>query len=380
MEEKSQELPPDRATRLIVLVHGIRTRAPWYISVRDTLRSAGFKVELTDYGRFGSLRFLLPVRFFKTWAAARVARDIRAAMAYHKVTTVSIIAHSFGTFIIAEILEKRFDINFGHIIFCGSVVESGFPFERHATRFEGAVVNEVGTHDIWPILADSATWGYGPTGAFGFHRPRTFDRYHRGVTHSAFLNEKFCRRWWIPVLSGSEPKSSDAPENPPLWLRVLSVVHIKHMLLVVLAVFGLATWCRAPQHEVIIPAVDVYFAGEKIGGLVAEAEQPCPGWCPEFLKRERCMRTTKVEGAVDSLVVCQPTPIRFTYRDPTIALEVIADRVIACLTVQGTADRMLRVGVNRALAREMKASDSKLLWLCGCDEEGQRRVKELVDR
>src|SRR2546425_13355827 len=57
------------------------------------------------------------------------------------------------------------------------------------------------------------------------------------------------------------------------WVRlytaqyVLSVVHIKCILIVVLAIWGFSAWFRAPQREVFIPAEDVYFAGAEIRKL-----------------------------------------------------------------------------------------------------------------
>jgi hypothetical protein len=35
--------------------------------------------------------------------------------------------------------------------------------------FTTSILNEVGTQDIWLIMAVSATWGYGSTGAYGFN-------------------------------------------------------------------------------------------------------------------------------------------------------------------------------------------------------------------
>ncbi len=211
--------PNDQSsTHLVMLIHGIRTRANWYVRVSDELRNAGFKVELTNYGRFDLIRFLLPITFFKAAAASHIERDIRTAMATYNVERVSIIAHSFGTFIVTWLLENRFDINFRKIIFCGSVVKPHFPFQSFTGRFERPIINEVGTRDVWPIIAESVTWGYGSTGAFGFKRPNVFDRYHRGVSHSEFLNAKFCHDWWIPFLKGDTPQSKDEPERPPWWL------------------------------------------------------------------------------------------------------------------------------------------------------------------
>lgn len=364
---------------LVVLVHGIRTRAAWYIEVRDLLQSEGFEVGLTNYGRFDLFRFLFPFPFLKAWAAADVERDIRAAMMHHEVTEFSVIAHSFGTFVIGWILRRRFDIKFKHIIFCGSVVKFRFPFEQLHGRFK-SVLNEVGTRDIWPVMAVSATWGYGSAGAFGFNRSPVHDRYHRGVSHSAFLNAAFCRSWWIPVLRGEDPpRRADLPESPPLWLQIISVIHVKYIVVALLALWAALVWCRAPEGEVMIPAEPVVFAGQTIDGLVAQAERPCAGLCPEFLRCQRCMRSTGIDNAIKDLVLCRTSAVYFQYRDPVTALERLASK-ISCIQVEGVSERRLTVRLNRTFASEAKAAGGRSLWLCGCDDEGKKKALEIVNR
>jgi pimeloyl-ACP methyl ester carboxylesterase len=223
-------LASNPAGDVVVLVHGIRTRAQWYNSVKQALEEKRFRVELSNYGRFGLARFLLPIPLFRTSAAWQVERDIRQAMEDHKTDNVSIIAHSFGTYLIAWLLKNRGDLKFKHIIFCGSVVKFGFPFQYVKDHFK-RIVNEVGTADIWPILAEIVTWGYGSTGSYGINRPGIVDRYHAGVSHSKFLNAEFCHTWWVPVLNGDAPKPADDTVPPPGWLRFLSILQIKYLVL-----------------------------------------------------------------------------------------------------------------------------------------------------
>src|ERR1700731_3844768 len=92
---------------VVVLVHGIRTRAQWYNSVKQALEEEGFKVALSNYGRFDLFRFLIPIPIFTSLAARSVARDIAEAMSEHNTDSVSIIAHSFGTYLIGSILQNR---------------------------------------------------------------------------------------------------------------------------------------------------------------------------------------------------------------------------------------------------------------------------------
>jgi hypothetical protein len=43
-----------------------------------------------------------------------------------------------------------------------------FPFEQYLKRFTIPVINEIGTRDFLPALAESITWGYGSVGTHGF--------------------------------------------------------------------------------------------------------------------------------------------------------------------------------------------------------------------
>jgi hypothetical protein len=57
-----------RSSHLVLLVHGIRDIARWQAEIAATLESAGFAVELTNYGRMNLIKFLLPISFFRTQA------------------------------------------------------------------------------------------------------------------------------------------------------------------------------------------------------------------------------------------------------------------------------------------------------------------------
>ena len=225
--------PPPKKP-LVILVHGIRSRAQWYAPIRNALHPE-FDVEPTNFGFFRLLKFLLPLSYFRTQAAEEVERDIREAMEEHNVKEVSVIAHSFGTFVIGWLLQNRPKVKFNHIIFCGSVLPRKFPFQFLDAGSFQTCVNEVGTRDYWPILAESVTWGYGSTGAFGFYRPGINDRFHWGKSHSDFFTETFCKTWWVPILRGDEPLLADSQVRPPWWLRLFTWIPIKYVLTALLA-------------------------------------------------------------------------------------------------------------------------------------------------
>lgn len=107
-DESSQAEGFDRAKRsghLVVLTHGIDTYAHWMDNITPALEKAGFKVAKTGYGVMSPIKFLLPFKRFQDYAINRVVEDIRTAIEVHKPKHVSVIAHSFGTYVIAQIIR-----------------------------------------------------------------------------------------------------------------------------------------------------------------------------------------------------------------------------------------------------------------------------------
>jgi hypothetical protein len=149
---------------VVLLVHGIRDFALWQTALRATLERSGFIVESTNYGRMNIFQFLAPFSYFRKVAISHVANQVRIVAQNHPHAAISVIAHSFGTYVVAQLMKQQFDIRFFRVVFCGSVVKYEFPFEQIQDRFEHPVLNEVGTRDIWPALAEGMTTGYGSAG------------------------------------------------------------------------------------------------------------------------------------------------------------------------------------------------------------------------
>src|SRR5215467_6595166 len=237
MHLRENEMSQDAEQKhVVLLVHGIRDEALWQSSVRSKLEAAGFVVEPTNYGRFGLVRFLAPVPFFRRWAINEIGEAIRIVKRHYPGAQFSIIAHSFGTYIISSLIKKAFDLNARRIIFCGSVVSYRFRFQDYEGRFVVPILNEVGTRDIWPAIAQSVTWGYGSAGTYGFRRPLLRDRWHNGAGHGYFLSADFCYKFWVPFLKdGAIVEADNEPEPTRLWLRIMSFLRIKYLLLAAVA-------------------------------------------------------------------------------------------------------------------------------------------------
>ncbi len=225
-------------SHVVILVHGIRTRALWQNELRKILQKDGFVVQPTNYGYFDVVRFLFPWQLFAGAIVEEITRQIRHTLSMNKGADCSIIAHSFGTFVVARILRDHTDLEFNSIIFCGSVVPHKFRFEDYRGRFKAPLVNEVGTRDFWPVIAEVVTFGYGSAGTYGFRRPAVHDRWHNGKAHGDFLNQKFCMKYWVPFLRNGEiVEDSDVAERPPWWLWAVSTFQIRYLVLIAVGVF-----------------------------------------------------------------------------------------------------------------------------------------------
>jgi pimeloyl-ACP methyl ester carboxylesterase len=209
---------------VVVMIHGIWTRALWQGEIRRVLEQAGLVAIPTSYKKFDILRFLLPFEFTKRKPVARVRAEIEAVRRRFSDGNVAIIAHSFGSYIFGKVLgepEQRFD----RVALCGSIIPGDFDFASAEGRFS-EILNEVGSRDVWPTIAAKIAWGYGPTGSFGFNRGNYVrDRSHAGHRHNDFLNKDFCQRYWLPYFcDGIVVDTGDAAVHPSRCIRTIDSV------------------------------------------------------------------------------------------------------------------------------------------------------------
>jgi hypothetical protein len=240
---------PEDAEHLVLLLHGMNTYAHWMNDIKPVLRSHGFEVAPVSYGFFGVPRFLA-FPFLRKGAAKRVSKGIDTAVRVYNDKTgrhpkrISIISHSFGTWLIAHALKDDSNIKFFRVIFCGSVVREDFEFERMLHQFKAPILNHIGTKDYWPAVGESAGWGYGSIGSNGINHSAVENRWHDGFRHSDFFTKKFCEDYWVPFLRGDEPKPADPWKPAPFWLRVITTFPLRWLILgiVIAAIFGIAQY------------------------------------------------------------------------------------------------------------------------------------------
>ncbi len=192
------------ALKIVVTLHGIRTRGQWQKQITPYLARYGLIPYHLDYGFFGVLAFLLP------WArAGRVQwlrRELRDLMDRTGARRVSVIAHSFGTWLALEVLEaENGNLRFDRVVLTGSIVRRDFPWGAMLARrrWIQALRNERATGDwvvraaeLFARLAGPLAPRAGASGALGFNTacPGVHDRQVVGG-HSEVLNIANYDKW-----------------------------------------------------------------------------------------------------------------------------------------------------------------------------------------
>lgn len=207
---------------IIITVHGIRTFGQWHERLERLIKAENPDVDVKRYryGYFSIIAFLLPV--VRHLAVIAFRRRFRELVTANPGAPISIVAHSFGTHIVAWALRgmKAAELpNMPILILAGSVLKSDFDWSPllRTKRF-GHVVNDCGIDDDVLLLSQLCvllTGMAGRVGFYGFSDSRLINRFFHGG-HSHYFqspnldDDAFMRdRWLTILLQQSIPKDLD---------------------------------------------------------------------------------------------------------------------------------------------------------------------------
>lgn len=220
---------------------------PWILMPALTALGALWLLDAGEFRGFGWL-FTWPVSLL-LGAAAYVATYRRRTLSFNVVVTKAspyarpgnqdrthLIAHSFGTYLIARVLQKRAGVRLGRIVLVGCVLPRAFPWATlHKTSGTGPkffeIRNELARRDYVVCSAWLMSWliqGLGIAGFCGFKGgpPLIHDLadpdvacagcrtgvapIHNVVSkylgHSdTFVGSGYAETFWLPFLWGIEP-------------------------------------------------------------------------------------------------------------------------------------------------------------------------------
>jgi len=281
---------PAGSGRVLVGLHGIRTHAGWCRALYEVASNDDWQVRMDrwNFGYFSVFRFLAPwartakVRWFREAYREEVKdKDVALAQGQHP----SIVAHSFGTYILGNALLKYDWLKFNKVILCGSILPQDFPWDKLIARGQvQAVRNEFGVKDIWTAMVRWFVAGTGPSGHQGFTcSHERFEQEEFVYKHSEYFNKGHMEAKWLPFLDRGLPEIS-ATDTPVQRSRVsrpwgLHLLYLIALILLILAGFWFSQHVTSGTPGLIPQTTE-------LGPLTwTEVKYPLPpGGYPEPLK------------------------------------------------------------------------------------------------
>jgi WD40 repeat protein/pimeloyl-ACP methyl ester carboxylesterase len=205
----------------VIVVHGIRTFAPWIDRLRKLLWNVDSQIRFEHlyFGYFSA--FMLAIPSIRKRMVERLADDLLHRIQGLEGHRIDIVAHSFGTLVVAAAIEKLKQESLAFpskppihsLILAGSVLKHDFKWSAFNPTFIHRIVNDCGTRDVPLLLAAFVAIGLGYAGRRGFDgvqcehfRNRYFEFGHSGFfKRKGKLYDDFMRRYWIPILTRDQP-------------------------------------------------------------------------------------------------------------------------------------------------------------------------------
>ncbi len=189
---------------IIISLHGIRTDGQWQDKLGEIVEKHGFEHRPFKYGYYDVFRFLNPGSNKKM---VEKFYDFYSDLANQTNTVPSVVAHSFGTFIVAHCMLKRHDIRFDKIIFCGSILSRNFEWTTLLARNQiNQVLNEFSKLDVWARLVKFFVRKTGRSGYAGsnYKRPNFFEKRFE-YDHSDYFSGNHMKENWLSFLTNQSP-------------------------------------------------------------------------------------------------------------------------------------------------------------------------------
>lgn len=191
--------------RIVVTVHGIQTTGLWQKKITPQLAKHGLIPYHIDFGWFDALRFFLSGSRNKKIEAVR--KELQDLIMNSGANRLSIVAHSFGTYIVMQVLmRENGGLKYDRVILSGSILPRCFDWKDviEDKRWVMAVKNERADGD-WVVSLASFVSRYlrwvsglraGNSGKepFEYKSPKMIDSVIMGG-HSSTHNVAKFERW-----------------------------------------------------------------------------------------------------------------------------------------------------------------------------------------
>ena len=221
--------------KVVISLHGIRTRGLWQKDLSPLLSEQGWIYYPLDYGWF-SVLFFVP-GFLRKRKISWFRDCYREIQNRYPDVVPSIIAHSFGTWIVCKAISKFPNLRFDKVILVGSIVPVQFDWATIYQRNQVTTVrNDIGRRDVWARFSKWFAWGTGSSGFGGFSQKADFlkEREFLEYDHSSAFGYDHYLGEWIPFLrepnpfcNGQIPSDSEEEVSPYDAARWSAITYFK---------------------------------------------------------------------------------------------------------------------------------------------------------
>lgn len=193
---------------ILVSIHGLLSQASWNAEIAPIASSQNWIFAPFLYNDVNTADLLINeskakqvVEKFRDWIY-----DIQSRYEY----AISVIAHSFGTYILARYISgfsEFLPIQLNAAILTGSILNADFDWEKHRGVRIGQVLNEIAPNDQWVKHMPKMQWIssnvlYGNSGVVGFKKPSEIvvQMTNEIFDHNNVIKRDVIERHWMPFL------------------------------------------------------------------------------------------------------------------------------------------------------------------------------------
>ena len=241
---------------VVMTVHGIRTRGEWQKEIGPRLAVHGFIPYSLDFGVVDAISMFFP------WKRAEKIQWLREAYddvrEHSQVDRPSVICHSFGSWLVGELLRRYDDVIFDAVILTGSILPASYDWAKPLDEQRVlAVRNEIASRDIWPTVASQVPrllggGCFGAAGVTGFEQDHALlDQPRQEIAHSGmFYRSRFTE--WSRTLR--EPRIP--PENLSLLEETIALAHDEFCRSIGWdpALARMSLWVPTGEDDLVVPS------------------------------------------------------------------------------------------------------------------------------
>lgn len=208
-----------------LVVHGMNTRGEWQEHLTWLIGRSYLRMVPVAIYKYGTIRpgvlFRFRQRQLRRKLAGKMKKLEKESIAAELQGEPDVIAHSFGTWLIANALRSDRSLRIGRLLLLGSIVSPDFPWQELVDREQVKfILNHGATKDGWVPIAHYGIPDSGPGGTRGFASP-VVNVPAVGLGHSDYFEEsrlaELYSSVWKPFLSWSTPRYPADPVPVREW-------------------------------------------------------------------------------------------------------------------------------------------------------------------